>query len=94
MFESLDTLPAVHAAILGVCTAVALAVFFVMLRSIVSFRAAPAARASTLKHKLIEVVWAVIPIVIVAAAAMPAVRPLVAGDAKLWETDAVFVWRL
>ena len=78
MFENLSSLH-VHAAVLGVCTAVALAVFCVMLRSIASFRAAPVTGASALKRKLMEILWAIVPIVIVVAAAMPAMRPVVEG---------------
>ena len=79
MFENLSSLHDVHAAILGVCTAVALAVFCVMLRSIASFRASSATGAPALKRKLMEILWAIVPILIVAAAAMPAMKPLVSG---------------
>lgn len=79
MFENLSGLHDVHAAILGVCSALALAVFAVMLRSIVLFRSSPASGAQAVKRKLMEIIWAIVPIVIVAAAAMPAMRPLVSG---------------
>jgi heme/copper-type cytochrome/quinol oxidase subunit 2 len=79
VFENLSNLHNVHAAILGVCSALALAVFVVMLRSIALFRGSPTSGAQAVKRKLMELIWAIVPIVIVAAAAMPAMRPLVSG---------------
>ena len=83
MFENLGSLHDVHAAILGICTAIALGVFGMMLRSIASFRTASQGGMPALRRKVLEILWAIVPIVIVAAAAMPAMRPLVSGGETL-----------
>jgi cytochrome c oxidase subunit II len=69
--------------VVWLCAAIAVAVFATMIVSIVTFggslRDCPPASASS---KAAEILWALIPIVIVLAAAIPALRTIVivAGD--------------
>ena len=64
--------------VVWLCAAVAVAVFAAMIFSIVTFggplRDCPPASASS---KTAEILWALIPIVIVLAAAVPALRTIV-----------------
>ena len=57
-----------------VCTDVAIAIFGVILHSVATFRSSEE-RASKYERKaLVEVVWALVPILIVIAAAVPSFR--------------------
>jgi cytochrome c oxidase subunit 2 len=69
---------ALHMLILWVCVAIAVAVFGVMIYSIVKFRRSQGAVAATFDHSTrAEIVWTVIPIVILVAMAVPAAATLV-----------------
>ena len=95
MFASLENLQDVHAAILGVCTALALGVFCVILRSIALFGTATLSTGRYTRRRIAEVVWALVPIAIVVAAAMPAMQPLMSGEHFfLTESDAPIVWHV
>lgn len=62
---------------LAICTLIAAAVFAVMIHSIATFqRAGSAAR----ERPLAEVIWAIVPILIIVSTALPAVRMLAAAD--------------
>jgi heme/copper-type cytochrome/quinol oxidase subunit 2 len=65
-----------YAVLLGLCALVALGVFATMIYSIVAFRAPLALGPIAVRSKLVEVVWALIPIVIVCCAALPAVQTI------------------
>lgn len=69
---------ALHMLILWVCVVIAVAVFGVMIYSIVKFRRSQGAVAATFDHSTrAEIVWTVIPIVILVAMAVPAAATLV-----------------
>jgi cytochrome c oxidase subunit 2 len=69
---------ALHMLILWVCIVIAVAVFGVMIYSIVKFRRSQGAVAATFDHSTrAEIVWTVIPIVILVAMAVPAAATLV-----------------
>lgn len=69
---------ALHMLILWVCVVIAIAVFGVMIYSIVKFRRSQGAVASNFDHSTrAEIVWTVIPIVILVAMAVPAAATLV-----------------
>jgi heme/copper-type cytochrome/quinol oxidase subunit 2 len=64
--------------IVWLCAAIAVAVFATMIASVIAFRTPlsdgpPASKSS----KATEILWALIPIAIVLAAAMPALRTIV-----------------
>ncbi len=69
-----------HMEIFEICVAIAVVVFGVMIWSIVNFRKSKGAVAdTTLLHSTrVEVVWTVIPVVILVVMAVPAARTLVA----------------
>jgi cytochrome c oxidase subunit II len=65
--------------VLWLCAAVSVVVFAVMLYSIATFPHSPAATAATFRHgRLIETLWATIPIGILIGTAVPAIRMLLA----------------
>jgi cytochrome c oxidase subunit 2 len=67
-----------HMLIFGVCVVIAIAVFGAMIYSIVKFRRSQGAVAATFDHSTrAEIVWTVIPIVILVAMAVPAAATLV-----------------
>lgn len=67
--------------VLWICAGLATAVFAVMLYSIAAFRQPPGARLASCRHsKLVEVLWALVPIVILVGMAAPAVKVLVRID--------------
>jgi heme/copper-type cytochrome/quinol oxidase subunit 2 len=70
------------------CAAIAALVFAAMIASIVTFgRALPDCPPVSVSGKATEVLWALIPIAIVLAAAMPAVRTIVSPaspEAAIW----------
>jgi cytochrome c oxidase subunit 2 len=69
---------ALHMLILWVCVVIAIAVFGVMIYSIVKFRRSQGAVAAAFDHSTrAEIVWTVIPIVILVAMAVPAAATLV-----------------
>jgi cytochrome c oxidase subunit 2 len=80
-----------YMSILWGCIIGAVLVFGVMVYSVATFRAeqtgTPASfRASFRRRSLIEVIWALIPIAICIAAALPAVRIVGASDVRVAET--------
>jgi cytochrome c oxidase subunit 2 len=69
---------ALHMLILWVCVVIAIAVFGVMIYSIVKFRRSQGAVPASFDHSTrAEIVWTVIPIVILVAMAVPAAATLV-----------------
>jgi cytochrome c oxidase subunit 2 len=67
--------------ILWVCVAIAVAVFGVMIYSIATFRKSKGAVAADFDHNTTaEIVWTVIPVLILVAMAVPAARTLVKID--------------
>jgi cytochrome c oxidase subunit 2 len=69
---------ALHMLILWVCVAIAIAVFGVMIYSIVKFRRSQGAVPANFDHSTrAEIIWTVIPIVILVAMAVPAAATLV-----------------
>ncbi len=67
-----------HMLILWVCVAIAAAVFGVMIYSIATFRKSKGAVPATFEHNTkAEIVWTVIPVIILVAMAVPAARTLV-----------------
>jgi cytochrome c oxidase subunit 2 len=69
---------ALHMLILWVCVVIAVAVFGVMIYSIVKFRRSQGAVPASFDHSTrAEIVWTVIPIVILVAMAVPAAATLV-----------------
>jgi cytochrome c oxidase subunit II len=67
-----------HMLILWVCVAIAVAVFGVMIYSIATFRKSKGAVAADFDHNTkAEIIWTVIPVVILVAMAIPAARTLV-----------------
>ena len=70
-----------HTLILWVCVAIAVAVFGVMIYSIATFRKSKGAVAATFDHNTTaEVVWTVIPVLILVGMAIPSARTLVRID--------------
>jgi cytochrome c oxidase subunit 2 len=70
-----------HMLILWVCVAIALAVFGVMIYSIATFRKSKGSVPATFDHSTTaEVVWTLIPVLILVAMAIPAARTLVKID--------------
>ena len=64
--------------VLWICVGLAAAVFAVMLYSIAAFRQPPGPHLAPYRHsKLVEVLWAIVPIVILVGMAAPAVKALV-----------------
>jgi cytochrome c oxidase subunit 2 len=67
-----------HMLILWVCVAIAVAVFSVMIYSIATFRKSKGAVPATFDHgTTAEVIWTIIPVMILVAMAIPAARTLV-----------------
>jgi len=64
--------------LLWVCGFVATAVFAVMIHSIATFR-----RVAGERPKIAEIFWAIVPIVIMVSAALPAARMLAAEHATI-----------
>jgi len=70
-----------HMLILWVCVAIAVAVFGVMIYSIATFRKSKGAVPATFDHSTkAEIVWTVIPVLILVAMAIPAAQTLVKID--------------
>jgi heme/copper-type cytochrome/quinol oxidase subunit 2 len=65
---------------IAICASIALAVFAVMIHSIATFRRAPESQPAARARPLAEVVWAIVPILIIVCTALPAVRMLAAAD--------------
>lgn len=57
--------------LLWLCAAGAIGIFGVMLHSVATFRSADEARGRYRRRAMVEVVWALVPILIVVAAALP-----------------------
>lgn len=72
--------------ILGACIAISVAVFGVMIYSIATFPKAHSnltRAAATFRHSaIVEVLWAIVPIVILIGMATPAVKTFVMTDTK------------
>ncbi len=67
-----------HMLILWICVAIAAAVFGVMIYSIATFRKSKGAVPATFEHNTkAEIIWTVIPVIILVAMAVPAARTLV-----------------
>lgn len=60
--------------LMWMCAAVAVAIFGAILHSVATFRSAGETRTRYKRRTLIEVVWALVPILIVIAAAVPSFR--------------------
>ena len=70
-----------HMLILWVCVAIAAAVFGVMIYSIATFRKSKGAVSATFDHSTTaEIVWTLIPVIILVAMAIPAAKTLVRID--------------
>ena len=70
-----------HMLILWICVAIAVAVFSVMIYSIATFRKSKGAVPATFEHNTkAEIIWTVIPVIILVAMAVPAARTLVKID--------------
>jgi cytochrome c oxidase subunit 2 len=70
-----------HMLVLWICVAIAVAVFAVMIYSIATFRKSKGAVPATFDHSTkAEIVWTVIPVVILVAMAIPSTRTLVKID--------------
>jgi cytochrome c oxidase subunit II len=70
-----------HMLILWVCVAIAVAVFSVMIYSIATFRKSKGAVSATFDHSTTaEIVWTIIPVIILIAMAIPAAKTLVRID--------------
>jgi cytochrome c oxidase subunit 2 len=70
-----------HMLILWICVAIAVAVFAVMIYSIATFRKSKGAVPATFDHNTkAEVIWTVIPVLILVGMAIPAARTLVKID--------------
>jgi cytochrome c oxidase subunit 2 len=85
MTESTGTLADVHTAVLWGCVAVTLAVFALLIHSIATFRRTPGDGAQK-RNATAEVVWTLVPIIIVVATAAPAMRSLMTFDSPAAET--------
>lgn len=63
--------------ILLICASITLGVFVVMIYSVATFRIERSSRTLSFRHHtVIEIVWTLIPIVILISAALPAMRML------------------
>jgi heme/copper-type cytochrome/quinol oxidase subunit 2 len=62
-------------------SAITAAIFAVMVYSIVSCKSAVTSQAAFVHRTSVEVVWAIIPILILIVTAMPAVKPVI-DDSK------------
>jgi len=70
-----------HMLILWICVAIAAAVFGVMIYSIATFRKSKGAVPATFEHNTkAEIIWTVIPVLILVAMAIPAAKTLVKID--------------
>lgn len=69
-----------YAMVLWLCAIAALAVFGMMIYSIIAFREPCDLTPGASRNKLMEVIWALIPIAIVCFAALPAVQTINAPD--------------
>jgi len=70
-----------HMLILWICVAIAVAVFAVMIYSIATFRKSKGAVPATFDHNTrAEIIWTVIPVMILVGMAVPAARTLVKID--------------
>ena len=70
-----------HMLILWICVAIAVAVFSVMIYSIATFRHSKGAVPATFDHNTkAEIIWTVIPVLILVGMAVPAARTLVKID--------------
>lgn len=70
-----------HMLILWVCVAIAVAVFGVMIYSIATFRKSKGAVAASFDHSTrAEIIWTVIPALVLVAMAIPAARTLITID--------------
>jgi cytochrome c oxidase subunit 2 len=70
-----------HMLILWICVAIAVAVFGVMIYSIATFRKSKGAVPATFDHNTkAEVIWTVIPVIILVGMAVPAAKTLVKID--------------
>jgi cytochrome c oxidase subunit 2 len=70
-----------HTLILWICVVIAVAVFGVMIYSIATFRKSKGAVPATFEHSTTaEIVWTVIPVLILVGMAIPAARTLVRID--------------
>ena len=70
-----------HMLILWICVAIAVAVFSVMIYSIATFRKSKGAVPATFDHNTkAEIIWTVIPVLILVGMAVPAARTLVKID--------------
>ena len=70
-----------HMLILWICVAIAVAVFGVMIYSIATFRKSKGAVPATFEHNTkAEIIWTVIPVLILVGMAVPAARTLVKID--------------
>ena len=70
-----------HMMILWICVAIAVAVFGVMIYSIATFRKSKGAVPATFDHNTkAEIIWTVIPVLILVGMAIPAARTLVKID--------------
>ena len=70
-----------HMLILWICVAIAVAVFGVMIYSIATFRKSKGAVPATFDHNTkAEIIWTVIPVLILVGMAIPAARTLVKID--------------
>ncbi|HEY6644416.1 cytochrome c oxidase subunit II transmembrane domain-containing protein [Povalibacter sp.] len=80
MTETTGLLAGVHAAVLWGCILVMAGVFALMIHSIATFRRAAAGNPHP-RNATAEVLWALVPIIIVIATAAPAVHSLMAPAA-------------
>jgi heme/copper-type cytochrome/quinol oxidase subunit 2 len=77
-----------------VCAAIAVAVFAMMLASIITFRTSLRdCPWTSVSSKATEILWALIPIAIVLATAMPALRMIVLADGRggSWHSSHQFI---
>ncbi len=73
----------VNLALLGICSAAGLAVLVVILHSIGTFRATGQSGSFRL-NPFKELLWALVPVAIVIALALPSIQPLVAGGNAIY----------
>ena len=72
-----------YAAALWTCAAFSVVIFGVLLYSVATFRKTSGPSAAAYRHSTaVEVLWALIPIVILVSAAAPAVRDLMDPQAR------------
>ena len=72
-----------YASILWVCGIIAAAVFAVMIYSVATFAGEPGdTPAKYRRGPFAEVLWAIVPILIVVALALPAVRPMMTAEGR------------